>query len=136
MVVSLSKSVLKTSYHQSHGASTLFFKHFILGVVTVLIIYKDDIIVTGNNFEEIVELKSPYQRKLRSKTWVLKGTCWGYKFQDPKKGNFYFSKKNVQDLFKETGMLVCKPVNIPTESNIVLEKKMKNLWLTKASTKE
>ena len=39
-------------YKQSHNDHTLFVKHSALGGVTVIMVYVDDIIVTGNDLEE------------------------------------------------------------------------------------
>ena len=47
------KAMLKQGFKQSQGDHTLFFKHSSSGGVTVLLVYIDDIIVTGDNMEEI-----------------------------------------------------------------------------------
>ena len=39
------------SYSQGHGNDTFFVKHSDSGIVTILLVYVDDIIVTGNNEE-------------------------------------------------------------------------------------
>ena len=44
-------------YKQSEGDHTLFVKHSALGMVTVILVYVDDIIVIGNDLKEIEALK-------------------------------------------------------------------------------
>ena len=39
-------------YKQSQGDHTLFFKHSVSGEVTILLVYVDDIIVTGDDKRE------------------------------------------------------------------------------------
>lgn len=45
----------KYGFHQSHSDHTLFLKHQ-QGKVTALIIYVDDMIITGDDTEEITKL--------------------------------------------------------------------------------
>lgn len=43
--------MLNVGYKQSQGDQTLFAKHSALGIVTALLVYEDDIIVTGDDLE-------------------------------------------------------------------------------------
>ena len=43
-------------YKQSNGDHTLFFKHQ-MSLITILLVYVDDIIIIGNNFIEIKQLE-------------------------------------------------------------------------------
>jgi hypothetical protein len=52
----LRKSMLHIGYNQSNADHTLFYKRF-EGKLTILIVYVDDIIMTGVNVEEIRNLK-------------------------------------------------------------------------------
>ena len=51
------KSMLDRGYSQSQGDHTLFIKLSSIGRVTILIVYVDDIIVTGDDNEEMLGLK-------------------------------------------------------------------------------
>ena len=51
------KSVKKYGYSQGQTDHTLFFKHSQNGKVTILIVYVDYIILTGDDLEELVRLK-------------------------------------------------------------------------------
>jgi hypothetical protein len=50
------RAVLKKGYHQSNANHTLFYKRNV-GNITILIVYVDDIIITGDDHEEISHLK-------------------------------------------------------------------------------
>ena len=52
------KAMVRRGYHQSQSDHTLFIKHAHLGKITTLIVYVDDIVVTGDDQEEILGLKS------------------------------------------------------------------------------
>jgi len=52
-----SKAMIGMGYNQSRGDHTLFFKHSDKKKVTALLVYVDDIIVTGNDADEQKILK-------------------------------------------------------------------------------
>ena len=54
-------------YQQCNGEHTLFFKTTSLNLLTVLIVYVDDIIITGNNLEEITCLERHLHRNFQVK---------------------------------------------------------------------
>ena len=47
------KAMKNMGYNQSQGDHTLFIKHSKMDKVTALIVYVDDIVVKGNDFEEL-----------------------------------------------------------------------------------
>lgn len=49
--------MLGMGYRQSQGDHTLFIQHSATGGATVLIVYVDDIVVTGNEKEGMAQLK-------------------------------------------------------------------------------
>lgn len=51
------KVVKSYGYHQSQAYHTIFYKRFEKGKITVLIVYVDDIILTGDDLEELANLK-------------------------------------------------------------------------------
>ncbi len=51
-----SKAMVSFRYYQSNVDHTLFIKHY-RGKITLLIIYVDNIVVTGNDREEMANLK-------------------------------------------------------------------------------
>ena len=50
------QAMRSVGYKQSNSDHSLFFKHR-MGLITILLVYVDDIIITGNNFTEIKRLE-------------------------------------------------------------------------------
>ena len=51
------KAVKSHGYHQSQDDHTMFYKHSEKGKISILIVYVDDIIQTGDDLEELADLK-------------------------------------------------------------------------------
>ena len=47
------KAMVELNYHQARGDHALFIKHGSIGRVTILLVYVDDILITGGDYEEI-----------------------------------------------------------------------------------
>jgi hypothetical protein len=106
----------KFGYTQSNSDHTLFIKHK-MGKLTALIIYVDDMVVTGDDAEEIHclqhHLASEFEMKnLGDLKYFLK-----IEVARSKHGIFISQRKYTLDLLSETGMLGCKPVDNPMEQN-------------------
>ena len=54
-------------YFQSQADNTLFVKYSEDKKITILIVYVDDIIVTGDNFEEIKRIKQMMEKEFEVK---------------------------------------------------------------------
>ena len=61
------KSIHSFGYLQSQADHTMFFKHFTDGSVVILIVYVDDIILTGSNVIEMENLKKVLAREFEMK---------------------------------------------------------------------
>ncbi|RVW92035.1 Retrovirus-related Pol polyprotein from transposon RE1 [Vitis vinifera] len=86
------KAVLKLGYKQGHVDHTLFVKKSHAGKMAILIVYVDDIILSGNDMEELQNLK-----KYLSKEFKVKDL-----------GNLKY--------FLGDRMLGCKPIDTPMDS--------------------
>ena len=62
-----SQTMKTLGYHQCNGEHTLFLKGAQHGLITILIVYVDDIIITGNNLEEIKELEEHMDENFKVK---------------------------------------------------------------------
>ncbi|RVW47558.1 DNA mismatch repair protein MSH7 [Vitis vinifera] len=80
------KAVLKLGYKQGQADHTLFVRNLMPGKLAILIVYVDDIILSGNDMGE------------------------------SRKGIVVSQRKYILDLLKETGMLGCKPIDTPMDS--------------------
>ncbi|RVX12388.1 Retrovirus-related Pol polyprotein from transposon RE1 [Vitis vinifera] len=87
-----SQSSPEAGYKQGQADHTLFVKKSHAGKLAILIVYVDDIILSGNDMGELQNLKKS------------------------RKGIVVSQRKYILDLLKETGMLGCKPIDTPMDS--------------------
>lgn len=106
----------KFGYKQSNSDHTLFLKHR-KGKVTALIIYVDDMIITGDDDDEIVQLKKYLATEFEIKELGDLKYFLDIEVARSDQGICLSQRKYVMDLLTETGMLACKPVETPIEQN-------------------
>ena len=106
-------------YHQSNLDHTLFLKkqH---GKITTLIVYVDDMVVTGNNPEERKALQNYLSREFEMKDLGPLKYFLGIEVSRSSEGFFLSQRKYVLDFLQETGMSGCQPVNTPIEEGLKL----------------
>ena len=86
-----------------------------------MIVYVDDIILTGDDMTEIERLKKALASEFEIKDLGELKYFLGMEFARSKKGIFVSQRKYVLDLLKETGLMGCKPAETPIEPNLKLE---------------
>ncbi|KAJ0589411.1 putative RNA-directed DNA polymerase [Helianthus annuus] len=103
-------------FQQSNSDHTLFLKR--KGkLVTCLIIYVDDMIITGNDEEEMKKLKANLFTEFEMKDLGRLKYFLGIEVLRSKQGIFICQKKYVLDLLAEIGMVDCKPADTPMVAN-------------------
>ena len=110
------KVMKEFGYKQSQGDHTLFIKHFVVGGVTALLVYVDDIIVTRNDEREKHEVKQRLEKEFEIKEIGKLKYFLGIKVAYSTQGIFISQQKYVIDLLAETGKIRCKPVSTPNGS--------------------
>jgi Reverse transcriptase (RNA-dependent DNA polymerase) len=85
-----------------------------------VLVYVDDIIVTGSNQIEIDCVKKYLKQKFEIKDLGKLKYFLGIEIAHSKKWLFISQRKYVLDLLQETGKLGCKPAKTPIETNIKL----------------
>jgi Reverse transcriptase (RNA-dependent DNA polymerase)/gag-polypeptide of LTR copia-type/Integrase core domain/GAG-pre-integrase domain len=113
----LSHSLLSHNFIKSSADSSLFIKHS-HNTTTLVLVYVDDIIITGNNEIEIDNVKSYLKNKFDIKDLGYLKYFLGIEFAHSKKGLYLSQRKYVLDLLEETGKLGCKPASTPIEPHI------------------
>lgn len=103
-------------YQQSNADHTLFFKHC-HGKIALLIVYVDDIVITGNDEEEMLRLKKMMSRSFEVKDLGNLHYFLGIEVAYSAQGIYLSQRKYVLDLLAETGMLDCRPASTPIEQN-------------------
>ena len=115
------KVVKGYGFVQCQSDHTLFVKHFLEGKLAILIVYVDDIILTGNHEGKIDLLKKLLTKEFEIKDLGNLKYFLGMEIARSKKGIAVSQRKYVLDLLNETGMLGCKPAETPMDSTIKLE---------------
>jgi Reverse transcriptase (RNA-dependent DNA polymerase) len=108
------KAMIGMGYQQINADYTVFYRQH-GGHTTMLAVYVDDMIVTGNDEKEIAQLKVRLGKEFEVKDLGqlkyflrIKVACGGIVLSQ---------RKYVLDLLKETSMLGCKPAVTPIEQN-------------------
>ena len=114
----------RDGYTQCQSDHTLFLKHLADGKLTVLI-YVDDIVLTGNCKGEMVYLKKLLSKEFEIKDLGQPRYFLGMEVARSSQGISISLRKYVLDLLKETGMIGCKPVQTPMAPNTKLEAQTK-----------
>ena len=110
--------VLKSlGYRQCNGDHTLFFRHFPQGGVVLLIVYVDDIIITGNLTIEINELESQLSKQFAVKNLGPLKYFLGIEFARSSKGIVMTQHKYILELLEQTKHLHSRTNDTPIESN-------------------
>jgi hypothetical protein len=113
------KSMKAFGYCQSNADHTLFLKkqH---GRITALIVYVDDMVVTGNDPVERKALQSYLSKEFEMKDLGPLKYFLGIEVSRSNKGIFLCQRKYTLDLLQETGMSACQPVDAPIKEGLKL----------------
>ncbi|RVW63107.1 Retrovirus-related Pol polyprotein from transposon TNT 1-94 [Vitis vinifera] len=114
-------------YKQGQADHTLFVKKSHIGKMAILIVYVDDIILSGNDMEELQNLKKYLSEEFEVKDLGNLKYFLGMEVARSRKGIVVSQRKYILNLLKETGMLGCKPIDTPMDSQ-------KKLGIEKEST--
>ena len=104
-------------YHQCNGEHTLFFKRTPCELITILIVYVDDIIITGNNLEEIKELEKHLDKNFKVKQLGPLKYFLGIEFAQSSEGILMTQQKYILELLEETKHTHCHTSETPIEVN-------------------
>uniref|UniRef100_A0A803NUD0 Reverse transcriptase Ty1/copia-type domain-containing protein n=1 Tax=Cannabis sativa TaxID=3483 RepID=A0A803NUD0_CANSA len=113
------KSMVAFGYHPCNSNHTLFLKKQD-GKLTALIIYVDDMVVTGNDPVERKALQNYLSREFEMKDLGPLKYFLGIEVSRSKRGIFLSQRKYALDLLKEIGMSACQPINTPIEEGLKL----------------
>ena len=116
------KTMLNLGYHQARGDHTLFIKHGASGATTILIVYVDDILITGSDLVEIQHLSDALSGQFDMKKLGVLKYFLGIEFAHSKAGICMSQHKYTLDLLKETGQLACKSAATPLDPNVKIGK--------------
>jgi hypothetical protein len=86
------QAMLKRGYHQSNADHTLFYKHD-NDKVAILIVYVDDIVITGDDLKEIGDLKQHLSQEFEVKDLGHLRYFLGIEVSRGSKGIFLWQRK-------------------------------------------
>ena len=115
----LTSTLVENGFNQSKSDYSLFTKSD-KGVFLALLVYVDDIIITGNSITEIEKFKTFLNSKFMIKDLGKLKYFLGIEVNDTNKGICINQRKYCLDLLAEYGMLACKPAKTPLQSKLVL----------------
>ena len=117
------RAVLQMGYKQSNADHTLFYKRN-MNRLAILIVYVDDIIITGDDAKEIKQLKLQLAQEFEVKDLGQLRYFLGIEVSRSSKGIYLSQRKYVLDLLSETGMTGCRLAYTPIEQNHHLVKEV------------
>ena len=108
------KVVCGMGYGQCNGDHTVFYKHS-NHKITILAVYVDDIIITGDDETEIVRLKGCLSNTFEVKDLGQLKYFLGIEVARSTRGIALTQRKYVLDLLNETGMMHCRAAATPID---------------------
>ena len=115
----LTATLIENGFSQSKSDYSLFTKSD-NGVFLDLLVYVDDIIITGNSVTEIERFKAFLNSKFMIKDLGKLKYFLGIEVNDIENGIYLDQRKYCLDLLSEYGMLACKPAKTSLQSKLVL----------------
>ena len=114
----LSEALFEADFKQSQNDHSLFIKKK-GDTVLFLLVYVDDMVITGNSLKEI-EIFKEFLNKFKIKDLGELKFFLGIEVLKTKEGLCLNQRKYCLELLHEYGLLACRPVMTPLPENIVL----------------
>ena len=112
--------IRKEGYCQAHTNHMLFYRRK-KGKIAVLIVYEDDIVLTGDDNTEIKRIKKELATEFEMKDLGNLRYFLGIEVARNRNGISVSQRKYVLDLLKETSMMACRPSDTPMDPNLKLK---------------
>ncbi|XP_016186367.1 uncharacterized protein LOC107628073 [Arachis ipaensis] len=118
--------LVEAGYTKSAFDHYLFTKGTKFGF-TALLVYVDDLVITGNDEKEINQIKRILDEKFKIKDIGDLKFFLGMEGTRSKKGIALYQRKYVMDLLKETRFEDCKPATTPLDYTVKLSREKEKL---------
>ena len=115
----LTEALLKFKFMQSQYDHSVFIKRSTKGI-TIILIYVDDMLITGESISLINEAKRYLQEPFKKKDFGELKYFFGIEFARSKKGILMHQRKYALELISETGLGAAKPAMTPMDANVKL----------------
>ena len=114
-----SQAVEEFGMQKSKSDHSVFYRNSSLGII-LLVVYVDDIVITGSDFKGISSLTFLLHSQFHTKDLGMLRHFLGIEVMRSKHGIFLSQRKYVLDLLSETGKLGIKPCSSPMVSGVHL----------------
>ena len=104
----------------SEADHLVFYHHNSSSQCIYLVVYVDDIVITGSDQEGIQRLKQHLFNHFQTKDLGKLKYFLGLEIAQYSSGVVMSQRKYALDILEETGMLECKPVDTPVDPNVKL----------------
>ncbi|RVX22605.1 Retrovirus-related Pol polyprotein from transposon TNT 1-94 [Vitis vinifera] len=105
---------------RSTADHSVFYHHNSLGQCIYLVVYVDDIVITGSDQDDIQKLKQHLFTHFQTKDLGKLKYFLGIEIAQSSSGVVLSQRKYALDILEETGMLDCKPIDTPMDPNVKL----------------
>ncbi|RVX06351.1 Retrovirus-related Pol polyprotein from transposon RE2 [Vitis vinifera] len=105
---------------RSTADHSVFYHHNSLGQCIYLVVYVDDIVITGSDQDGIQKLSNIFLPHFQTKDLGKLKYFLGIEIAQSSSGVVLSQRKYALDILEETGMLDCKPVDTPMDPNVKL----------------
>ncbi|RVW29881.1 Retrovirus-related Pol polyprotein from transposon RE1 [Vitis vinifera] len=105
---------------RSTADHSVFYHHNSSGQCIYLVVYVDDIVITGSDQNGIQNLKQHIFTYFQTKDLGKLKYCLGIEIAQSNSGVVLSQRKYALNILEETGMLDCKPVDTPMDPNVKL----------------
>lgn len=111
------KSIWGYGSLQSQVDYTMFYKHSSDSMLTILVVYVDDIIFTSDKLSKLEKLIEILAQEFEIMDLVQLRYFLGMEITRSHSGIFVSQRKYTLELLKETGLLGCKPMDTSIDLN-------------------
>ena len=115
----IAEFLLSNDFSMAPADSSLFVKTR-NGRLAIVLVYVDDLIITGDDEEEISQIKENLSVRFQMKELGRLKHFLGLEIDYSRHGLFLCQQKYATDLLQIFGMLDCKPITTPIEVNAKL----------------
>ena len=119
MVGKIVEFLMTSAYLMAHAYSSLFIKVHKVKMAIVLV-YVDDLIITGDDEAEVYQTKENLTVRFLMKELGELKHFLELEVDHTKEGLFLCQQKYAKDLLQKFEMLDCKPISMPMEVNAKL----------------
>ena len=97
---------------------SIFYHHNSSSQCIYLVVFVDDIVITGSDQEGIQRLKQHCFNHFQTKDLGKLKYFLGFEITHSSSGVVMSQRKYALDILEETGMLECKPADTPIDPNV------------------